>query len=89
MLIPTAPTDGHWGRWSSWSTCSKTCGDGTKLRTRQCDDPPPTNSGKSCSGDEKQQEACIVRRCGLGKKLCLKLKEGFVFLAITVGVDFF
>ena len=69
MLIPTAPTDGHWGRWSSWSTCSTTCGDGTKIRTRQCDDPPPANSGKPCSGDERQQEACTARRCGLGKKL--------------------
>lgn len=66
-ILLAAPIDGHWGRWSSWSACSKTCGDGTKHRTRKCNDPMPANSGKSCSGDDKQQEACIVRRCGLGK----------------------
>ncbi|XP_073257348.1 uncharacterized protein [Porites lutea] len=65
-----APVDGHWGRWSSWATCSKTCGSGTKVRTRKCDDPPPLNSGKSCPGDDKEQEACILRRCGLGADDC-------------------
>lgn len=63
-----APIDGHWGRWSAWSTCSKTCGNGTKVRSRQCDDPTPANSGKLCSGDDKQQTACIKGRCGLGEQ---------------------
>ena len=67
FLLLAAPVDGHWGRWSSWATCSKTCGNGTKVRTRKCDDPPPLNSGKSCPGDDKEQEACILRRCGLGE----------------------
>ncbi|CAH3109770.1 unnamed protein product [Pocillopora meandrina] len=65
-----APIDGHWGRWSAWSTCSKTCGNGTKVRSRQCDDPTPANSGKLCSGDDKQQAACIKGRCGLGPHDC-------------------
>ncbi|KAL9979998.1 hypothetical protein ACROYT_G008528 [Oculina patagonica] len=66
----SAPVDGHWGRWSSWTACSKTCGDGTKVRTRKCDDPTPANSGKPCSGDDKQPAACINRRCGLGPDDC-------------------
>ncbi|KAJ7387604.1 hypothetical protein OS493_000939, partial [Desmophyllum pertusum] len=72
-----APIDGHWGRWSSWGSCSKTCGDGTKARTRKCDDPTPANSGKSCSGDDKEQVACITRRCGLGADDCDFDYDGF------------
>lgn len=66
-MYSTAPVDGHWGRWSSWGACSATCGNGTKVRTRRCDDPIPANSGKPCTGDDKQQAACIIRRCSLGK----------------------
>ncbi|XP_068678798.1 meprin A subunit alpha-like isoform X2 [Montipora foliosa] len=65
-----AAVNGHWGRWSSWSSCSQTCGEGTKQRTRKCDDPPPANSGRLCSGDDKLQRACIVRRCSLGPDDC-------------------
>ena len=66
-MYSTAPVDGHWGRWSSWGACSATCDNGTRVRTRKCDDPIPTNSGKPCPGDDKQQKACIIRRCSSGR----------------------
>ena len=66
-MYSTAPVDGHWGRWLSWGACSTTCDDGTRVRTRKCDDPIPANSGKPCPGDDEQQAACIVRRCSLGR----------------------
>ena len=67
IMYSTAPVDGHWGRWSSWGTCSATCDNGTRVRTRKCDDPIPANSGKPCHGDDEQQKACIIRRCSSGR----------------------
>ena len=40
-----------WGEWGNWTTCSETCGEGTKSRTRKCDNPKPSGGGnKSESG---------------------------------------
>ena len=43
--------DGGWGPFSdlSQSQCSKTCGDGYRVRHRLCNDPIPRNGGKNCS----------------------------------------
>ncbi|XP_031568759.1 MAM and LDL-receptor class A domain-containing protein 2-like [Actinia tenebrosa] len=65
-----APLDGHWGRWSSWGSCSTTCGEGSKTRTRICDDPVPKNGGKNCVGSNTEQRYCKVRSCGLGPDDC-------------------
>ena len=46
-----------WMEWSGWSSCSKTCGDGFRFRTRQC---PYDNE---CQGSERQTERCHVRDC--------------------------
>ena len=39
--------------WSSWSSCSVTCGEGTKSRTRTCNGP-----AKSCVGEQQQVHEC-------------------------------
>ncbi|XP_048582035.1 zinc metalloproteinase nas-14 [Nematostella vectensis] len=65
-----APVDGHWGRWSSWGACSKSCGDGTHVRTRLCDDSQAKNGGSGCVGDSSQSEACNLASCGLGPDDC-------------------
>lgn len=31
--------DGGWGSWSKLSSCSRSCGTGVRLRTRQCNNP--------------------------------------------------
>lgn len=72
MLRIVAPIDGHWGRWSSWSSCSETCDNGNQQRSRKCDDPPRKNAGNFCYGDPQEQRGCIVRRCGLGKRIELR-----------------
>eukprot|EP00993_Chasmostoma_nieuportense_P005588 NODE_620_length_2008_cov_220.447103_g576_i0.p1 GENE.NODE_620_length_2008_cov_220.447103_g576_i0~~NODE_620_length_2008_cov_220.447103_g576_i0.p1 ORF type:complete len:643 (-),score=45.94 NODE_620_length_2008_cov_220.447103_g576_i0:79-1953(-) len=51
--------NGGWGEWSSvWSGCSVTCGDGTRSRTRACNNPEPANGGASCVGSSVETEAC-------------------------------
>ena len=47
----------QWGSWSSWSSCTKTCGQGLKSRTRKCD-------SQNCDdGDISQSEDCNSGPC--------------------------
>jgi len=55
--------NGRWGSWSSYSTCTKTCGSGTQKRTRQCDNPPPSNGGSYCVGDDENTRRCNTESC--------------------------
>ena len=50
--------DSQWGTWSSWSTCTKTCGGGNSMRTRECND-----RRSNCIGDSEQTEDCNVESC--------------------------
>ena len=34
------------------------CGNGTRVRDRQCDSPPPELGGQSCSGNNSEIETC-------------------------------
>ena len=57
------PTDGNWGYWGSWTACSTTCGGGSRIRTRQCTNPPPSNGGNRCEGSSHQQQSCTTGGC--------------------------
>ena len=52
--------DGHWSKWTSLSVCSKTCGDGEKTRTRECNNPPPLFGGLTCDADGSAQPTALV-----------------------------
>lgn len=46
-----------WGSWSSWSQCTKTCGSGSRFRTRKC-------YGRArCYGLSYQSVSCNGQRC--------------------------
>ncbi|XP_022105682.1 sushi, von Willebrand factor type A, EGF and pentraxin domain-containing protein 1-like isoform X2 [Acanthaster planci] len=55
--------DGQWSTWQAWSECSKTCGRGSQLRLRFCDNPEPQNGGAPCQGAGYQAEQCNTERC--------------------------
>ncbi|KAL3886367.1 hypothetical protein ACJMK2_026365 [Sinanodonta woodiana] len=52
------PVNGSWGHWSAWSSCSVTCGSGNMTRTRSCDNPAPSNGGKTCEGTVTESTSC-------------------------------
>ncbi|CAH1785594.1 unnamed protein product, partial [Owenia fusiformis] len=43
------PVNGGPGPWTAWQHCSATCGDGEKIRTRECNNPVPAYGGAECS----------------------------------------
>ncbi|XP_052086131.1 semaphorin-5A-like [Mytilus californianus] len=51
--------------WSPWinSSCSATCGDGVIIKTRTCDNPPPSDDGLKCVGSEIETSLCNLRKC--------------------------
>merc|ERR1719471_364220 len=57
------PVDGNWGEWTEYGSCSLTCGDGTRTRSRMCDAPAPANGGADCQGDAEEAEPCHEGDC--------------------------
>ncbi|XP_028517673.1 coadhesin isoform X2 [Exaiptasia diaphana] len=59
------PVDGQYSGWSAWSQCTKSCGGGTRERTRTCTNPSPKNGGKNCSkfGPSKDKGSCNTHAC--------------------------
>ena len=48
------------GEWQSWSACSRTCGGGTRSRSRSL--VQPQYGGRAC-GDSSEAAACNTNRC--------------------------
>ncbi|XP_062599065.1 uncharacterized protein LOC134260528 [Saccostrea cucullata] len=42
------PRHGEWGEWDTWNSCTVTCGGGTRVRSRECNNPSPLNGGNNC-----------------------------------------
>ena len=53
--------DGVWLPWADWAECSKTCGNGLRVRKRQCDGP--FYGGANCTGDWEDAEFCNPDPC--------------------------
>lgn len=50
--------DGAWSEWSQWTDCNTTCDNGTRSRSRECDNPAPNGGGIDCIGSSVQTELC-------------------------------
>jgi len=50
------------GEWRSWASCTKSCGSGTKYRTRAVM-TPASNGGTSC-GTTSETVSCNTQSCG-------------------------
>uniref|UniRef100_A0A3Q3ML74 Complement component C8 beta chain n=1 Tax=Mastacembelus armatus TaxID=205130 RepID=A0A3Q3ML74_9TELE len=51
---PTA-IDGSWSCWGAWSSCSG----GTMTRSRQCNNPAPSEGGLACRGLQQESNECF------------------------------
>ncbi|XP_061197855.1 SCO-spondin-like isoform X2 [Saccostrea echinata] len=58
-----ASVDGGFSEWSTWTQCSRTCGSGTKTRSRTCTNPVPTNNGRNCTGRYWENVPCTIAGC--------------------------
>ena len=58
---------GEWESWGPWGHCSKTCGRGTKTRTRYCTNP--LYGGKNCVGEKMDRVFCDTRMNCKGKQI--------------------
>ncbi|XP_053385643.1 thrombospondin-1-like [Mercenaria mercenaria] len=57
------PVSGAWSAWQPWSGCSRSCGDGTRNRSRSCDNPPPLYGGPTCTGAKNETVVCKLTDC--------------------------
>uniref|UniRef100_A0A7M5V4H0 VWFA domain-containing protein n=1 Tax=Clytia hemisphaerica TaxID=252671 RepID=A0A7M5V4H0_9CNID len=57
--VAYCPIHGHWGKWSGFSTCSKTCGKGTRYRSRKCEGQK--YGGDYCPGKDEEYKDCHIK----------------------------
>ncbi len=57
------PVDGAWSPWSQYGACVVSCGQGTRERFRQCNNPVPSNGGVACVGNELDHDVCYGDPC--------------------------
>ncbi|KAG7270834.1 hypothetical protein CRUP_028978 [Coryphaenoides rupestris] len=63
----SASNHGSWSSWGGWGTCSRSCGGGVQLAQRLCNNPPPRNHGRYCTG--KRSVAPLLQRHALPPNL--------------------
>ena len=65
--------DCQWGTWNSWeSTCTKSCGEGSQMRTRG-KQQLAQDGGTDCPGSDQESKSCNPQPCP-GKKYCTFLE---------------
>lgn len=59
---------GSWSSWGPWGACSRTCGGGVQFAQRLCNNPPPRNNGRYCTGKRAIYRSCNVPPCPASRK---------------------
>ena len=67
LLLQMLEIPGTWAGWEEWSSCSKSCNEGTRTRTRECVPLYPELGSGSCSGSDITAESCYLQECLPGK----------------------
>ncbi|XP_039254069.2 A disintegrin and metalloproteinase with thrombospondin motifs 4-like [Styela clava] len=57
------PKDGNWGQWGTFGSCSRSCGGGVQMSSRECNNPAPENGGKYCIGARLRFRSCNTDGC--------------------------
>ncbi|PIK33785.1 hypothetical protein BSL78_29402 [Apostichopus japonicus] len=65
-LVRTAPCSlepcerkGEWADWNDWTVCTALCGNGTRYRLRECNNPTPIGGeDNDCEGEGYEREEC-------------------------------
>ncbi|XP_006815023.1 A disintegrin and metalloproteinase with thrombospondin motifs 3-like, partial [Saccoglossus kowalevskii] len=56
-------THGSWSNWNEFSECSRSCGIGAQMRTRECNNPKPSSEGDDCKGQNVEFRLCNTQDC--------------------------
>ncbi|KAG1967281.1 A disintegrin and metalloproteinase with thrombospondin motifs 5 [Pimephales promelas] len=59
---------GSWSSWGPWGSCSRSCGGGVQFANRLCNNPPPRNNGRYCTGKRAVYRSCSVTPCPSASK---------------------
>ncbi|XP_064827116.1 A disintegrin and metalloproteinase with thrombospondin motifs 5-like [Oncorhynchus masou masou] len=59
----SASNHGSWSSWGPWGACSRTCGGGVQFAQRLCNNPPPRNNGRYCTGKRAIYRSCSATPC--------------------------
>ena len=71
--------NGGFGEWSKFGLCSKSCGNGVRMRHRECNKPVPRYGGTGCDPkDLFQTKACSNIKCP-AKTLKSECKRSLTF----------
>lgn len=63
------PVHGGFSKWRPGGECTKSCGGGTQLAHRSCNNPRPANGGRSCLklGPTKTIQSCNTQKCPVNR----------------------
>ncbi|XP_029032306.1 coadhesin-like [Osmia bicornis bicornis] len=64
-LCMFSSVNGIWSSWTVWTACTSSCGIGTQLRNRMCNNPSPSGNGTSCSGSASEVRQCFSKPCSV------------------------
>ncbi|CAK9798443.1 Coadhesin (Fragment) [Anthophora quadrimaculata] len=61
--INNCSINGMWSSWTVWTPCTSSCGIGTQLRNRMCNNPSPSGNGTVCLGSASEVRQCFTKPC--------------------------